>query len=92
MDGALFVVCYYLTVYISGMPPFTPGESCGSCPPDYTTCDGNGLCGMLCIISSVYIRGVHTGCQQFGTRYIFSAANNVHVCDCTRSVRSFTRN
>lgn len=47
VDGASFLVCYYLTVYISNMPPFTPGESCTSCPSGYTACDGNGLCGMF---------------------------------------------
>ena len=45
MDDASFLVCYYLTVYISGMPPFTPGDGCSRCPTGYLNCDSNGLCG-----------------------------------------------
>lgn len=44
MDDASFLVCYYLTVYISGMPPFTPGDGCSHCPTGYLNCDSNGLC------------------------------------------------
>ena len=47
VDDTSFLVCYYLTVYIAGMPPFTPGEQCTSCPSGYPACDTNGLCGTL---------------------------------------------
>jgi hypothetical protein len=43
-DNASFLVCYYLTVYIAGMPPFTPGDMCTRCPEGYSICDTNGLC------------------------------------------------
>lgn len=44
-DAVQFLVCYYLTVFIAGQPPFSPGEQCSGCPDGHPFCDMNGLCG-----------------------------------------------
>ena len=54
-DNVVFLVCYYLTVFIADVPPFSPGEACSLCPSQYPICDSTGLCGMCqgCIAPAI---------------------------------------